>query len=66
MERKWNLDQHLTLLSADHSLNHSLFVITPPLLSSITMSLGVTNLEIGLVSTIASMIYGGGALLGGF
>jgi MFS family permease len=66
MEKQSESNRSLTLLGATHSLNHSLFVITPPLLSLITASLGVTNFEIGLVSTIASMIYGGGALLGGF
>lgn len=68
--RNWMQDhqesnRNLTLLGAAHSLNHSLFVITPPLLSLITTSLGVTNLEIGLASTIASITYGAGALFGG-
>jgi MFS family permease len=65
MERQPKLNRNLTLLGTAHSLNHSLFVITPPLLSLIVTSLGVTKFEIGLVSTIASMIYGAGALLGG-
>jgi MFS family permease len=55
----------LALLGTAHSLIHSFFVITPPLLSLIMASLGVTKFEIGLVSTIASMVFGAGALLGG-
>jgi MFS family permease len=65
MERQAKPNRNLALLGAAHSLNHSLFVITPPLLSLIVTSVGVTKFEIGLVSTIASMIYGAGALLGG-
>jgi FSR family fosmidomycin resistance protein-like MFS transporter len=53
------------LLGAAHSLNHSLFVITPPLLSLITVDLGVSPAEISLVTTIASLVYGIGALAGG-
>lgn len=64
-EKESKPDRNLALLGAAHSLNHSLFVITPPLLSMIMTGLGVTKLEIGLASTIASMIYGAGALLGG-
>jgi len=56
---------YLTLLGAAHSLNHSLFLITPPLLSLLMTSLGVTKFEIGFASTFASMIYGAGALLAG-
>ncbi|MEM3579443.1 MAG: MFS transporter [Candidatus Bathyarchaeia archaeon] len=48
-----------------HSLNHSLFVIAPPLLSVIMADLGVSNKDIGTVSMIASFIYGFGALAGG-
>jgi MFS family permease len=58
-------NRSLALLGAAHSLNHSLFVITPPLLSMIAVNLGVTNFEMGSASTIASVIYGTGALLGG-
>jgi ACDE family multidrug resistance protein len=65
MERQAKPNRNLTLLGTAHSLNHSLFVITPPLLSLIVLDLGVTKFEIGLVSTVASMIYGAGALLGG-
>jgi len=65
LKRQAKPNRNITLLGTAHSLNHSLFVITPPLLSLILASLGVTKFEIGLVSTIASMIYGAGALLGG-
>jgi MFS family permease len=61
-ERK---NSHLALLGAAHSLNHSLFAITPPLLTMILSSLNVAKSEIGLVATIASFIYGAGALVGG-
>jgi len=65
MEGQSEQNRNLTLLGAAHSLNHSLFLITPPLLSVLMTSLGVTKFEIGFASTIASMIYGAGALLGG-
>ena len=55
----------LKLLGAAHSLNHSLFVIAPPLLGLIMINLNVTKAEIGLVTTIASLLYGIGALAGG-
>ena len=58
-------NSQLVLLGAAHSFNHSLFVIAPPLLTMIMASLGVSNTEIGLVSMIASFIYGAGALVGG-
>ena len=58
-------DLRLLLLGAAHSLNHSLFVIAPPLLSAIMADLGVSNKVIGTVSTAASFIYGFGALAGG-
>mgnify|MGYP002153768331 CR=1 FL=1 len=58
-------NNHLALLGAAHSLNHSLFVIAPPLLTLIMASLSVSKSEIGLVSMIASLIYGVGALVGG-
>ncbi len=58
-------NSQLALLGAAHSFNHSLFLIASPLLYIILPSLGVTNTEIGLVTMIASFIYGAGALLGG-
>jgi MFS family permease len=58
-------NSQLALLGAAHSFNHSLFLIASPLLYIILPSLGVTNTEIGLVTMIASFIYGAGALVGG-
>jgi len=58
-------NRNLALLGAAHSLNHSLFVIAPPLLTMIMLDLGVLKSEIGFVSMIASFIYGAGALVGG-
>ena len=58
-------NSQLALLGAAHSFNHSLFVIASPLLTLIMASLSVTKTEIGLVSMIASFIYGAGALVGG-
>jgi len=55
----------LTLLGAAHSLNHSLFVIAPPLLTLIMNDLGVSKFVIGTVATIASFLYGVGSLVGG-
>jgi FSR family fosmidomycin resistance protein-like MFS transporter len=58
-------NNRLALLGAAHSLNHSLFVIAPPLLTLIMSSLNVSKLAIGTVATVASLIYGVGALAGG-
>jgi MFS family permease len=58
-------NSQLALLGTAHSFNHSLFVIAPPLLTMIMASLDVSKTEIGLVSMIASFIYGAGALVGG-
>lgn len=52
-------------MGAAHSLNHSLFVIAPPLLTLIMSELGVSKFAIGTVATIASLLYGVGALIGG-
>ena len=57
--------KHLVLLGAAHSSNHSLFLIASPLLTVITASLNVNLADIGLVATIASLIYGVGSLVGG-
>lgn len=56
---------HILLLGAAHSLNHSLFVIAPPLLALIMADLDVTKSVIGAISTAASFLYGVGALVGG-
>ena len=65
LEQKLKRNRQLALLGAAHSLNHSLFVIAPPLLTIIMASLSVSKTEIGLVSMFASFIYGVGALVGG-
>lgn len=65
MKRSAKDNTQLALLGAAHSLNHSLFVIAPPLLGLIMSSLNVTKSEIGLVTAIASLLYGVGALAGG-
>jgi predicted MFS family arabinose efflux permease len=55
----------LALLGAAHSLNHSLFLVAPPLLTLIINDLGVTDSVIGAVAGSASLIYGVGSLVGG-
>lgn len=65
MQQRPKKNAELALLGAAHSLNHSLFVIAPPLLTMIMASLNVSKSEIGLVSMIASFLYGTGALVGG-
>ena len=55
----------LALLGAAHSLNHSLFLITPPLLLIIMHDLNTSKFLLGTVGTITSLIYGVGALVGG-
>jgi len=65
LQQRPKKNAELALLGAAHSLNHSLFVIAPPLLTMIMASLNVSKSEIGLVSMIASFLYGTGALVGG-
>ena len=65
MEQQSKNNRQLALLGMAHSLNHSLFVIAPPLLGLIMANFGVSKSEIGLITTIASFIYGTGALIGG-
>jgi MFS family permease len=60
----------LPLLGAAHSLNHSLFLVAPPLLIIIGQNILGQNLEansfvLGIVGTITSLIYGIGALVAG-
>jgi predicted MFS family arabinose efflux permease len=57
-------DLRLTLLGVAHTLNHSLFVIVPPLLTLIMADLGVKESVTGTVSMVASFIYDFGALTG--
>jgi MFS family permease len=55
----------LVLLGVAHSLNHSIFLVLPPLLSDISVDLGASYSVMGLITTITFMIYGLGALFGG-
>ncbi len=55
----------LTLLGAAHSLNHSLFLIAPPLLLTIMVDLGTSKFLLGVAGTLSSLIYGVGSLVGG-
>jgi sugar phosphate permease len=53
------------LLGAAHSLNHSLFLVLPPLLGNIAAGLNVSYQTLGIVATATYFIYGTGALVGG-
>jgi len=55
----------LMLLGVAHSLNHSLFLVLPPLLDNITADLGASFGTMGLIGTITFLTYGSGALIGG-
>jgi MFS family permease len=55
----------LILLGVAHSLNHSLFLVLPPLLKWITTDLNTSFSTMGIITTITFMIYGTGALIGG-
>ena len=54
-----------SILGAAHSLNHSLFLVLPPLLGNIATSLNVSYQTLGFVATVTFLIYGTGALAGG-
>jgi MFS family permease len=58
-------DGALLLLGLAHSLNHSLFLVLPPLLDDISKDLGASFQTIGAASTVAFFLYGLGALVGG-
>jgi len=59
------MDRDLLLLGAAHSLNHSLFLVLPPLLGEVASDLGVSFQVIGSVTTVSFLLYGLGALVGG-
>jgi len=64
----WSMRQgtgNLILLGLAHSLNHSLFLVLPPLLDVISGDLGVSYQTIGSIATVSFLIYGVGALVGG-
>ncbi len=55
----------LIVLGVAHSLNHSLFLVLPPLLGNIADDLNTSLTVIGLISTITFLTFGTGALIGG-
>lgn len=55
----------LVVLGIAHSLNHSLFLVLPPLLDRIADDLGANLTTIGLISTVTFLTFGTGALIGG-
>jgi MFS family permease len=55
----------LVLLGLAHSLNHSLFLVLPPLMTTIANDLNAGFGTMGLISTITFLTYGAGALIGG-
>jgi len=55
----------LILLGVAHSLNHSLFLVLPPLITVIAKDLGASFSSIGFISTLTFLTYGTGALIGG-
>ncbi|MBS7631567.1 MFS transporter [Candidatus Bathyarchaeota archaeon] len=55
----------LLFLGVAHSLNHSLFLVLPPLLSVVSRSLESSYQTLGFIMTLTFLIYGGGALIGG-
>lgn len=55
----------LLLLGIAHSLNHSLFLVLPPLLEEISRDLGASYQTLGTVTTVAFFLYGLGSLIGG-
>ncbi len=52
-------------LGITHSLNHSFFLILPPILTIVVSDFNSSFEEIGLVATFSFLIYGLGALVGG-
>jgi len=55
----------LLILGAAHSLNHSLFLVLPPLLENMSKDLNVSFQNLGIIVTISFLIYGVGSLVGG-
>jgi len=53
------------MLGAAHSLNHSLFLVLPPLLENVSTSLNASFRTLGTIATVSFLIYGAGALIGG-
>jgi MFS family permease len=59
--------QRITILflGVAHALDHSFLVALPPVLLLITGDLGVSLAEVGLAATVAYLLFGAGALIGG-
>jgi len=55
----------LFLLGAAHSLNHSFFLVLPPLLSVVVKDFNSTFEQIGFIATLSFLLYGLGAMVGG-
>jgi len=55
----------LFMLGAAHSLNHSLFLVLPPLLEKVSWDLNTSFQALGTIATVSFLIYGVGALVGG-
>ena len=55
----------LLILGAAHSLNHSLFLVLPPLLEVVSKDINSSFHNLGIVTTISYFLYGLGALIGG-
>lgn len=60
-----NNSRILFILGAAHSLNHSLFLVLPPLLEKVSRDLGASFQILGFIITLSFLIYGIGALVGG-
>jgi MFS family permease len=55
----------LIILGAAHSLNHSLFLILPSLLETVSKSLNSSFQTLGIITTMSFLLYGVGSLVGG-
>jgi len=55
----------MLLLGIAHSMNHSLFLVLPPLLQNIAADLNMSFQTLGFIATIGFLIYGAGSLIGG-
>ena len=55
----------LFVLGAAHSLNHSLFLVLPPLLQTVSRDLNASFQTLGTIASVSFLIYGVGALVGG-
>jgi len=56
----------LTIMSVAHSLNHSIFLVLPPLLLLIVAETGISLGTLGFVASLGYLSYGVGALFGGY